>query len=144
MTLTTTARRLGSSRAVRIGVAIGLGVTARAIATRATANTPAGLVDWERAERIARRRLRNTPGRLSATQLQATEAAYARHMDKVVPLLEERLGARLPGVVERHAVVSREEWAGANMALFACAVLVIAFEGPASFALRALLGGAGV
>ena len=118
MTLTTTARRLGSSRAVRIGVAIGLGVTARAIASRATANTPTGLVDWERAERIARRRLRNTPGHLGATQLQATEAAYARHMDKVVPLLEERLGAGLPGVVERHAVVSREEWASANMATF--------------------------
>jgi coenzyme F420 biosynthesis associated uncharacterized protein len=39
-------------------------------------------------------------------------------MDKVVPLLEERLGAELPGVVERHAVVSRGEWATANMATF--------------------------
>ena len=118
MTLTTTARRLGSSRAVRIGVAIGLGVTARAIATRATANQPTGLVDWPRAERIARRRLRNVPGHLTPAQLRATEPAYARHMDRVVPLLEERLGAELPGVVERHAVVSRAEWATANMATF--------------------------
>ena len=118
MTFATTARRLGSSRAVRIGVAIGLGVTARAIATRATANTPKGLVDWDRAERIARRRLRNVPGRLTPTQLRATEAAYARHMDRVVPLLEKRLGAELPGVVDRHAVVSRGQWATANMATF--------------------------
>ncbi len=118
MTLATTARRLGSSRAVRIGVAIGLGMTARAIATRATVNVPAGLVDWERAERIARRRLQNVPGRLTPAQLRSTEAAYARHMDRVVPLLEERLHAKLPGVVERHAVVSRGEWAVANMVTF--------------------------
>jgi len=118
VTLTTTARRLGSSRAVRLGVAIGLGMTARAIAGRATANVPEGLVDWERAERIARRRLRNAPGHLTPAQLRATESAYARHMDRVVPLLEERLGAELPGVVERHAVVSRGEWAAANMETF--------------------------
>ena len=118
MTLTTAATRLRSSRALRLGVAIGLGVTAKAIAGRATANTPTGLVDWERAERIARRRLRNVPGRLTPQQLQATEAAYAGHMDKVVPLLEARLGARLPGVVERHAVVSRVDWAAANMETF--------------------------
>ncbi len=118
MTLATTARRLGSSRALRIGVAIGLGVTARAIATRATVRAPSGLVDWDRAERIARRRLRNAPGHLTPAQLRATEPAYGRHMDKVVPLLEERLGAELPGVVERHAVVSRSQWAAANMVTF--------------------------
>ncbi len=39
-------------------------------------------------------------------------------MDLVVPLLEARLGARLPGVVERHAVVSRAQWATANMETF--------------------------
>jgi coenzyme F420 biosynthesis associated uncharacterized protein len=36
-------------------------------------------------------------------------------MARVVPLLERRLGADLPGVVERHAVASRTEWAAANM-----------------------------
>jgi coenzyme F420 biosynthesis associated uncharacterized protein len=118
VTLNTTARRLGSSRAVRIGVAIGMGMTARAIAKRATVDPPKGLVDWERAERIARRRLRNVPGRLTATELRSTEEAYARHMDRVVPLLEARLGSELPGVVERHAVVSRGQWAVANMATF--------------------------
>jgi coenzyme F420 biosynthesis associated uncharacterized protein len=39
-------------------------------------------------------------------------------MDRVVPLLEDRLGARLPGVVERHAVVSRADWASANISTF--------------------------
>jgi coenzyme F420 biosynthesis associated uncharacterized protein len=36
-------------------------------------------------------------------------------MDRVVPLLEARLGAPLPGVVDRHAVASRVDWADANM-----------------------------
>jgi len=118
VTIGTAAGRLRASRALRLGVAIGLGVTARAIVARATINTPPGLVDWARAERIARRRLRNMPGRLSPAQLNATEPAYARHMDRVVPLLEQRLGAPLPGVVERHGVVSREQWAAANMQTF--------------------------
>jgi len=118
MNSTTAAGRLRTSRALRVGVAIGLGVTARAIASRTTVSVPPGLVDWERAERIARGRLRNTPGRLTTQQLQATAPAYARHMDRVVPLLEARLGAPLPGVVERHAVVSRAEWAAANMDTF--------------------------
>ncbi len=118
MTLATTANRLRSSRALRVGVAIGLGVTARAIAGRAVADQPPGLVDWAKAERIARRRLDAAPGRLTAAQLRASESAYARHMDRVVPLLEQRLGAELPGVVERHAVVSRAGWASANMKTF--------------------------
>jgi len=118
VTLANAAGRLRSSRALRVGVAIGLGVTARAIANRATANVPAGLVDWERAEGIARRRLGNAPGQLTPAELRATEPAYARHMDRVVPLLEERLGAELPGVVERHDVVSRGDWAAANMDTF--------------------------
>lgn len=112
------AARMRASRAVRLGLAIGVGVTARAIATRVSARVPRSLVDWERAERIARGRLRRAPGRLSAAELHAAAPAYARHMDRVVPLLEARLGAPLPGVVERHAVVSRAEWAAANLDTF--------------------------
>ncbi len=114
----TAAGRLRSSRALRIGVALGLAVTARAIAARAVANVPRGLVDWDRAQRIANSRLQKAPGRLTPGQLQAASLAYARHMDRVVPLLEARLHAPLPGVVERHAVVSRSEWAVANMDTF--------------------------
>ncbi len=114
----TAAGRLRSSRALRLGVALGLGVTVRAIASRAVANVPRGLVDWERAQRIANSRLQKAPGRLTPGQLRAASLAYARHMDRVVPLLEARLHAPLPGVVERHAVVSRSEWAVANMDTF--------------------------
>ncbi len=75
-------------------------------------------MDWERAQRIADRRLARAPGHLTAAQLAATAPAYARHMARVVPLLERRLGAELPGVVERHSVASRSEWAAANMGTF--------------------------
>jgi coenzyme F420 biosynthesis associated uncharacterized protein len=118
MTLATAASRLRASRTLRVGVAIGLGLTARAIANRASIDTAAGLVDWTRAEQIAHRRANKAPGRLTARQLHATAPVYARHMAQVVPLLEERLGARLPGVVERHSVVSRAEWATANIDTF--------------------------
>jgi uncharacterized protein (DUF2342 family) len=118
VTISSAAGRLRSSRALRVGVAIGLGVTARAIANRTTLTRGEGLVDWERAEHIARRRASKAPGRLAPRQLHATAAAYAKHMARVVPLLEERLGATLPGVVERHEVVSRADWATANIATF--------------------------
>jgi coenzyme F420 biosynthesis associated uncharacterized protein len=39
-------------------------------------------------------------------------------MQRIVPRLEERLGGRLPGVVERHAVVDRAGWAAANISAF--------------------------
>ena len=39
-------------------------------------------------------------------------------MGRIVPLLERRLGAPLPGVVERHEVVDRAGWARANMVTF--------------------------
>ena len=118
MSLEATASRIRTSRALRVGVAVGLGVTARLVAARAAASGQKGLVDWERAERVARGRLRSAPGRLSAAQLEAAAPAYERHMALVVPLLERRLGAPLPGVVERHAVVSRSGWAMANIGTF--------------------------
>ena len=118
MTILATANRLRTSRALRVGVAVGLGVTARAIAKRASAGGQKGLVDWEQAERFARGRLKSAPARLTTAQLAATEPAYARHMSRVVPLLEAKLGASLPGVVERHSVVSRAEWASANLGTF--------------------------
>ncbi len=123
MTSASGADRLLASRHVRMGLAIGIGLAARAIATRAIATqavsrTPTGLVDWDRAQGIAQRRLSRAPGRLTAQQLRAVRPAYARHMARVVPLLERRLGSELPGVVERHAVASRGEWAAANMGTF--------------------------
>lgn len=118
MTIATAAERLRTSRALRLGLAVGLGITARAIARRATFTTGDGLVDWQRAEQMARQRASGAPGRLTTRQLRATAPLYARHMSRVVPLLEERLGATLPGVVERHAIVSRADWASANLQTF--------------------------
>jgi coenzyme F420 biosynthesis associated uncharacterized protein len=117
------ADRVLSSRPVRVGLAIGIGLAVRSVLSRTLApqsanRTPEGLVDWDRAQRIARRRLLRAPGSLSSQQLRATRPAYARHMARVVPLLERRLGAALPGVVERHSVASRSEWAAANLDTF--------------------------
>jgi coenzyme F420 biosynthesis associated uncharacterized protein len=122
MTSSGGADRLLANRRVRVGLAIGIGLAARAIASRAVSRTisptATGLVDWERAQRIAQGRYARAPGRLTSQQLRSVRPAYARHMARVVPLLERRLGSQLPGVVERHAVASRGEWAAANMSTF--------------------------
>src|SRR5688572_30917101 len=107
-----------NSRAVRVGVAVGLGVTARAIAARLAQRSRGGLVDWDRAEGMAVRRLRSAPGHLSANEIAAAAPSYERAMARVVPVLETRLGTALPGVVERHSVVDRAAWARANMVTF--------------------------
>jgi coenzyme F420 biosynthesis associated uncharacterized protein len=82
----------------------------------------AGLVDWQRVEAIAIGRLRRAPGALDAGELRAVEPAYAEAMSRVVPVLGAHLGAELPGVVERVAVVDRAAWVGANTAAFATLV----------------------
>jgi coenzyme F420 biosynthesis associated uncharacterized protein len=118
VTVASNTDRILGSRPLRLGLAIGVGLVARALATRAAERSTGGLVDWERAQKIAHRRLVRAPGHLTEQQLRASRPAYARHMARVVPLLERRLGAELPGVVERHAVASRTEWAAANMGTF--------------------------
>jgi coenzyme F420 biosynthesis associated uncharacterized protein len=118
MSLAGGAGRLRASRSLRVGLVLGVGIAGRAVADRVASGLssgPTGLVDWERARRLAHRRLSRAAGHLDAAAITATAPAYARHMDRVVPLLEARLGAALPGVVERHAVASRAEWADANM-----------------------------
>ncbi len=109
------AGRLRTSRAVAVGVAVGVGLAVRYMSDRAVRGHDRSLVDWDAVERIATARLRAAKGSLSAAELARTEAAYARAMTRIVPLLEARLGVPLPGVVERHAVVDRAGWARANM-----------------------------
>jgi coenzyme F420 biosynthesis associated uncharacterized protein len=118
MSLVGSASRWRPSRSVRVGLAIGLGIAARKVADRVASRPAQGLVDWPRAQRIAQRRLIRAPGHLTAVQLRAAGPAYGRHMARVVPLLEARLGSPLPGVVERHSVASRGEWASANIETF--------------------------
>jgi coenzyme F420 biosynthesis associated uncharacterized protein len=108
-------------RALGVGVMIGaagLAVASRYLARRAHRAAGDGLVDWRRAQHIAAARLARAPGALSEAELAATAADYERAMARVVPLLERRLGMPLPGVVERHSVVSRAGWARANMVVF--------------------------
>ena len=107
--------------ALGLGVAIGaagLAVASRYLARRAHRAAADGLVDWRRAERFATNRLAAAPGALTRDELDAAAPAYERAMSQVVPLLEQRLGLPLPGVVERHAVVSRAGWAKANLVVF--------------------------
>ena len=101
-----------------VGLVVGAAVTVaeRRLERHARA---AGLVDWDRVERVAVGRLRSAPGVLSPWELRAAEPSYAVAMAKVVPALEAHLETRLPGVVERVAVVDRGEWVRANTAAFA-------------------------
>ena len=114
--------RRRNERAIGVGLAVGaagLAIASRYLARRAHEAAEDGLVDWPRAEQMAVARLGRVPGALTRAELRATEPAYERAMAAVVPLLERQLGMPLPGVVERHAVVDRADWARANIATFA-------------------------
>ena len=115
-----TPRARRSDRTWQVGLVLGAaaGITAKLLERRAGSVATKGLVDWDRAERIARGRFERAPGRLTAAELRAAEPAYQAAMAKIVPLLEQRLGSPLPGVVERHAVVDRGGWAAANLVTF--------------------------
>ena len=101
-----------------VGAVIGVAATVagRRMEHRARA---AGLVDWDRVERVATARLRSAPGALQPWELAAAEPSYAAAMAKVVPALEAHLGTPLPGVVDRVAVVDRGDWVAANTTAFA-------------------------
>jgi coenzyme F420 biosynthesis associated uncharacterized protein len=111
---------LRPDRAWQVGFAVGavVAVAAGLARRRADRISREGLVDWERAEAIAVRRLRRAPGTLSAAELVATQPLYDEAMKRIVPLLEARLGRPLPGVVERYSVVDRAGWARANLVTF--------------------------
>jgi coenzyme F420 biosynthesis associated uncharacterized protein len=99
-----------------IGSAVGAAVTIAG--RRAERSARRGLVDWPTVERIAIGRLRRAPGTLPAGELRASEAAYARAMQRITPRLAEALGTELPGVVERVGVVDRAGWVQANVVAF--------------------------
>ena len=106
------------ARAARLSLALGASIAASYFARRARHIADQGLVDWSGVERIATSRLSRLPGSLTERELQESEAAYASAMTRIVPVLEARLGAELPGVVDRHAVVDRAGWARANLVTF--------------------------
>jgi coenzyme F420 biosynthesis associated uncharacterized protein len=110
--------RVRLTQAVAVGMAVGAGLAARYLAERSTRSAGDGVVDWTTAHAIAARRLRAAPGSLPAAELARIAPAYARAMRRIVPLLEQRLGSPMPGVVERHEVVDRAGWARANATVF--------------------------
>jgi len=95
-----------------------LGALATVLGRRVERSARRGLVDWAEVEAIAIARLRRAPGGLEPSELRASEASYAAAMERIVPRLEAFLGAELPGVVERVAVVDRAGWVRANTAAF--------------------------
>ena len=103
-----------------VGSAIGAAATV--LGQRAEVAARRGLVDWDRAERVAADRLKNAPGALSPEELRAAEPEYAAAMAIIVPRLSEALGTDLPGVVERSGVVDRAGWVHANVATFAALI----------------------
>jgi coenzyme F420 biosynthesis associated uncharacterized protein len=104
-----------------VGSVLGAAVTVAGRQVERSARA-AGLVDWRRVEQIAAARLRNAPGALDEAELRATEGAYAEAMARVAPALAEHLGAELPGVIERVAVVDRAGWVQANTKAFAALI----------------------
>jgi coenzyme F420 biosynthesis associated uncharacterized protein len=103
-----------------IGSALGAVVTV--LGRRAERSARRGLVDWKAVERIAVDRLRAAPGSLTPAELAAVESEYAAAMGRIVPRLSSALGAELPGVVERAAVVDRATWVRANVSTFAALI----------------------
>jgi hypothetical protein len=103
-----------------VGIAIGaaaLAVGSRYLVRRAHQVTEDGLVDWRRVEQLA------SIGwpcarRLSDVELMAAGLPTSSAMDqgRAAARAASRLAAA--GVVERHGVVSREEWARANITTF--------------------------
>jgi coenzyme F420 biosynthesis associated uncharacterized protein len=99
-----------------VGAAVGAAATV--LSRRLERSARSGLVDWRVVERTAAGRVRKAPGTLPRSELAMAEPVYAAAMRDIVPALESALGTTLPGIVERTAVVSREEWVRANVETF--------------------------
>jgi len=99
-------------------VGTALGAAATVLGRRAEERARAGLVDWRAVADLAEARLRRAPGGLIRLEIAATEPAYGAAMARVVPALEQALGAPLPGIVDRVAVVDRAGWVEANLVTF--------------------------
>ena len=100
-----------------VGAAMGAAITV--MGRRMERSARRGLIDWRVAERIAVDRVRNARGTVTPYELAAAEPIYAAAMREIVPALGAALGAELPGIVERSAVVAREDWVRANVSTFA-------------------------
>jgi coenzyme F420 biosynthesis associated uncharacterized protein len=108
-------RRLGTI--LLLGVVAGYGVRyVAARASRAAADKPTRLIDWNQARRFALRvsqwEQAGIPDRA------ARRAQYTRLVERSEPLIAEYLGVQLPQPIERVYVVDRREWLEANFSSF--------------------------
>lgn len=102
-----------------IGVAlVGVAVGVRLLAREGERARTEGMIDWAVAEASAIGIARRAPGALAPAEVAASGAAWEETLARVIPVLERRLSAPLPGVVERHAVVDRAGWVHANLGTF--------------------------
>ena len=100
-------------------VGAALGAAATVMGRRMERSARRGLIDWRVAERIAVDRVRNSPGTLDAARAYRGRAGVrgGHAGDRAGTGGRARDGA--PGIVERSAVVAREDWVRANVATFA-------------------------
>ena len=113
--------RRPSGRLFGAGLALGMAAAGLAIAAgrRAERSARMGLVDWPTVGEMAEARLRRARGALTASEVAASDAAYAAAMRRVTPALEAHLGVALPGVVERAGAIDRAGWVHANVRVLA-------------------------
>jgi coenzyme F420 biosynthesis associated uncharacterized protein len=105
-------------RAGRVAGAF-VGAAAAVAARRMERSARRGLIDWPGVERTAVARVRRSHGALPRAELRRVDRVYAAAMEEIVPALGRALGTPLPGVVERSAVIGRDEWVHDNVATFA-------------------------
>lgn len=125
-----TSRSPWGDRLWQAGFLVGsvLGAAATVAGRRAERAARRGLIDWPAVERVAVARLARAPGRLTATDLRAVEPRYVAAVERIAPVLGERLGTPLPEVVTRVSVVDRAGWVAANIRGFQA--LMSRIEGP--------------
>ena len=95
-------------------MAAGAAIAQRQIQRRAGAQ----LLDWEVIRHLARRRLGRQAVPLSPLERGTAEAAYARILEGVTPLVASEVGARLASPLAAPLAIDRLGWIDINLATF--------------------------
>ncbi len=76
------------------------------------------LLDWPAIRSIARRRVGERSGRLSAAERLRADAFYASAAERVAPLVAAEIGTQLPQPLEPPAAIDRLQWIDLNLVTF--------------------------
>lgn len=103
-----------------IGIVVGtlLMATVAVAGRRLERRAGSHLLDWPAIRAIARRRVGDRAGRLSMAERLAAESFYASAAERVAPLVAAEIGAHLPQLPERPAVIDRLQWIDLNLVTF--------------------------